>query len=713
VRELVSERLPDGGDPLAARVGEAAGGNPLLVTELIDSAVRHGSDVLRVPERLGQTVLLRLEDAGAAALELAEAVAVLGEAPLRLAAALAGLDGRAADRAADDLVGRHVLIAGDQLRFAQPVLGEALSATVAPFELAARHRRAAELLAGEGADADQIAAHLLRTRPSGERWVCDALRQAARTAVSRGAPAVAAQLLERALAEPPAVQERGSLLLELASARAAAGRRDAIETFEQALANVQDPVRRADAWRGLSRLLYARGEFTAAVTAGARGRAELPESDPLAERLLAVELTAASSVPELAADAIERLDALIDGAPTEPILLALLSTHQAARVIEIERVPELARRAVAGDPLVDPESHGIPLIYVAGALNFVDESALAEELLDRGLKRAVELGDPLAEVHVRSVRAWCRIYRGQLNLAGEDLDAILAAGELGWPSIDALCAMPLIVLRLERGDLDGARDALSRAPAGAQVGQAWFSGIVELAAGDAAAALSSFEAAGAELETGLGVVNPGVLPWRSSAAIAAAQLGKLEQARSLAAIEVQYARAAKGPRALGIALRVAGLVNDDPELLEQSVAVLEHSPARLELAQSLAFLGIAQRRAGRTLEARATLARAVELALDCGATQLVERTLTELRAAGARPRHRPRTGVQALTASERQTAELAAAGRTTRQIAASLFLSPKTVEGHLTSAFRKLRISSRAELSSRLASSDENEHPRR
>ena len=172
---------------------------------------------------------------------------------------------------------------------------------------------------------------------------------------------------------------------------------------------------------------------------------------------------------------------------------------------------------------------------------------------------------------------------------------------------------------------------------------------------------------------------------------------------------MEQARAAKGPRALGIALRVAGLIDDDPQLLQEAIDVLEHSPALLELARSLTFFGIAQRRAGHRPQARTTLSRALELALECGASPLVERTLSELRAAGARPRRRPRTGVMALTASERQTAELAAAGRTTRQIAATLFLSPKTVEGHLTSAFRKLGISSRAELGSRLARSEEAE----
>ncbi len=201
---------------------------------------------------------------------------MLDEAPLRLAAALAGLAPRAADRAADELIARHVLVAGEPLRFEQPLVGEALSATIAPFELAARHRRAAELLAGDHADPERIAAHLLRARPAGEEWVCGALRRAARAAMGRGAPVVAAELLERALAEPPVSDERGSLLLELASARAAAGRPEAIETFEQALARVTDPARRADAWLGLSRLLYAYGEFAGAATAGARGRAELP-----------------------------------------------------------------------------------------------------------------------------------------------------------------------------------------------------------------------------------------------------------------------------------------------------------------------------------------------------------------------------------------------------------------------------------------------------
>jgi DNA-binding CsgD family transcriptional regulator len=708
VSELVAERLPKADEAFAARVAETTGGNPFLVYGLIDSAERSGTEDLQIAEGVSRAVLQRLEGSSQQARALAEAVAVLGAAPLRLAGPLAGLARRDADRAADELVARNVISPGEPIRFAQPVLGDALSAALGPFERAARHLRAAQLLADEHADPDGIAVHLLRSRPGSEPWVCATLRRAARTALGRGDPAAAAELLERALAEPPEPADRGVLVLELAGARAVAGQPEAIETFEQALADVQDPERRAEAWRGLSRLLYANGDLVRAATAGARGRAELPEGHPLAERLLAAELTAASVAPELVLGAIERLDQLALGAPpSEPTLLALIATHQAARVTRIEQVVVLTRRAVAADPLIDPESRGIPLSHLSGALNWLDETVLAEQMLDAALVRSIELGDPLAEVNVRVTRAWSRICKGQLDLADDDLSAILAAGRLEWRSVDALCAMPLIVLRLERGDLAGARDALDRAPRGAQIGQGWFDGVVALAEGDTARALSSFEAAGNELEGILGIRNPGVLPWRSSAALAAWQLGQLDRARSLVAIELEQAYAVPCRRALGIALRVAGLVGEDSAQLDESVAVLEESPALLELARSLLFAGIVQRRAGRAPAARATLSRALELASECGAFALVEHARTELRMAGARPRQRPHTGPAALTPSERRTAELAASGRTTKQIAASLFLSPKTVEGQLTSVFRKLGISSRSELAPHLAASDE------
>jgi DNA-binding CsgD family transcriptional regulator len=138
-------------------------------------------------------------------------------------------------------------------------------------------------------------------------------------------------------------------------------------------------------------------------------------------------------------------------------------------------------------------------------------------------------------------------------------------------------------------------------------------------------------------------------------------------------------------------------------MLEESVRVLEHAPARLEHARSLTELGAALRRGRRHLDARAVLERAVDAADACGSTALAARALSELRAAGGRPRRRADVGPGALTPSERRVAELAGAGATTRQIAAELAVSPKTVETHLTRAYRKLGVRSRPELPDALA----------
>jgi DNA-binding NarL/FixJ family response regulator len=119
----------------------------------------------------------------------------------------------------------------------------------------------------------------------------------------------------------------------------------------------------------------------------------------------------------------------------------------------------------------------------------------------------------------------------------------------------------------------------------------------------------------------------------------------------------------------------------------------------LELAHSLAELGAALRRAGQRAAAREPLAEALDLAVRCGARRLAAFAREELKATGARPRRDWRTGVEALTPSELRIVRLAAEGRTNREIAHELFVTLKTVEGHLSRAYTKLGIERRAELS--------------
>jgi DNA-binding NarL/FixJ family response regulator len=153
-------------------------------------------------------------------------------------------------------------------------------------------------------------------------------------------------------------------------------------------------------------------------------------------------------------------------------------------------------------------------------------------------------------------------------------------------------------------------------------------------------------------------------------------------------------------------MRAAGVVagGDRGELLlREAIASFERGDARLERARAQADLGAMLRRRNRRTEARELLAEAVDVAHRSGAAPLAERAETELRATGARPRRVVLRGLDSLTASERRIAELASQGLTNREIAQTLFVTARTVEGHLTSVFRKLQLDSRTELPAALA----------
>jgi DNA-binding CsgD family transcriptional regulator len=126
--------------------------------------------------------------------------------------------------------------------------------------------------------------------------------------------------------------------------------------------------------------------------------------------------------------------------------------------------------------------------------------------------------------------------------------------------------------------------------------------------------------------------------------------------------------------------------------------VLAESEARLEHARALTDLGAALRRAGQRAASREPLRTGLDLAQSCGASALAERAHSELVSSGARPRRLVLRGVDSLTASERRVAEMASERLTNREIAQALYVTEKTVEGHLGHAYRKLDITSRSEL---------------
>jgi DNA-binding NarL/FixJ family response regulator len=196
------------------------------------------------------------------------------------------------------------------------------------------------------------------------------------------------------------------------------------------------------------------------------------------------------------------------------------------------------------------------------------------------------------------------------------------------------------------------------------------------------------------------VVNPAQHPWRSRKALALDRAGRTDEAIALAQEEVEVARRFGAPQALGRALYVLGTLRREKghAELEEAVELLAPSPAKLDHAKALAALGSALRRDRKPSDAREPLRQALELATVCGAEALADHARSELYASGARPRSEALSGVESLTPSELRVAELAAAGESNKDIAQGLYVTPKTVEVHLSNAYRKLGIRSRREL---------------
>jgi DNA-binding CsgD family transcriptional regulator len=235
-------------------------------------------------------------------------------------------------------------------------------------------------------------------------------------------------------------------------------------------------------------------------------------------------------------------------------------------------------------------------------------------------------------------------------------------------------------------------------------------GRLRCAQGRFAEAVEDFLACGKRL-TDRGTRHPGMVPWQSNAALALQRLEQPLDAHRLVDEELEQARRLGVARALGIALRAAGLVHGGPAglaMLDEAASVLVRSSARLEQARALTDQGAALRRANRRTEAREPLRRGLDLAVQCHAVPLADWARQELVAAGARPR-RGISGVDALTPSELRVARMAAEGMGNRAIAQALFVTVKTVEVHLGSAYRKLGVPSRTALAGALA---DDRHPR-
>jgi DNA-binding NarL/FixJ family response regulator len=389
--------------------------------------------------------------------------------------------------------------------------------------------------------------------------------------------------------------------------------------------------------------------------------------------------------------------------PGAKMLAAMAAMDWAVRDGSMEECTALACEALADGVLIEAENGHFT---VTGAVPLVlAESDVAMESYDAQLVDAHRRGSLFGVLAVNLWRGWALLLRGELRDAEASLREAHAQTLLYGlrEGIGVTTTIGFLVETLvEQGRVEDARTALEqvrRPSAPSFAGDHWRRGELELllAEGRHEEALSAAEEYRRLLQR---TDNPALAPWRTLTARALDGLGRTEEAIALAEEELGPARRWGAPGTIGRTLRVIGTLQRAEGLprLEEAVALLERSNARAERARALAALGAAIRRARRPSDAREPLRRALELADTVGAQGLVEEVRTELAAAGAQPRTTALSGVEALTASERRVAGLAADGQTNRDIAQALYVTPKTVEVHLSSAYRKLGIRSRREL---------------
>jgi DNA-binding CsgD family transcriptional regulator/tetratricopeptide (TPR) repeat protein len=714
-------------DEFCAACHQASGGNPFLLHELLRelgrdrgaaTAERAAAVAAVTPETVSRSVLLRVSRLAAGPRQLASAVALLGGgSTMYEAATLAGLDLEDGPSAAEALTRADILRSGATLEFVHPIVREVLYEELGSLERARRHGDAARVLATAGASPEKVAAQLLQSAPSGDAWVLERLREAASRAIGAGAPAIAADLLERALREPLVAEARADVLVELGRAECTAGRPDAAARFAAALEHCSDPLRRAEILLELGRVLYVGGQQANAATAIEEGLAVLGASRDAPASLLAelqaALLTVARIEPRLRERAVELMQELASRPASidsygERALLAQVAGQLVFEAAPRERALELARLALGDGDLIRQEtSDGMSWVSAMGVLGWCDDFDGFDAVNDLALADARRRGSVTGYATAIYGYSFSHYYRGMLADAVVDAEQAIAAERDGWSQFLLAARAQLAWALIERGELDAATAVLDGAgdePSGMQALILEARARIHLARVQPGLALHAALAAGRLFSEQALIPNPSLLPWRSRAAVAAAQLGDAGQAEDLLEQELALARRFGAPRPIGVALVATGVIRGATGLaaLAEAVDVLAHSPAKLEYARALVLHGAALRHQGKLGAARERLRAGLDISAACGATAIEARANNELVAADGRPRRRRSTGADALTPAEQRIARQAIEGMTNREIAQASFISLRTVETHLTHTYQKLGITTRTELGAML-----------
>jgi DNA-binding CsgD family transcriptional regulator len=552
--------------------------------------------------------------------------------------------------------------------------------------------------------------------PAGSEAVATRLREAGLSALARGATEVAVRRLRRALGENAAAPPRPELLFDLGRAEAAGRDPGCLPHLQEAFALAGEELK-PDVAVVLAEVLAGAGAWAPVREVVAEALAVARPGSSSHGYLIPTQAVMRANDVHFAEQFFADWDdhvALAKGEDWAALAMSALLAHQSA-LIGRPRAEVLAhaRAATAGERLLAEHGGGswVPMQAMMALVN-IDALEEAQSWADAVAAAGRRTGASLHLFGGIASSSWVKARRGDLRSAEATLIPMVelaqSTGMAMWLTSLAFIFQDVAAERpsldVLTGELDGLElpESFQTTYGGAIMWDA--RSRIALARGDREAALADLRL----LEPVFRAlrVGPGVSPWRSRFALAL-RPDDPRAAAELAAEELELARAAGYPRAIGVALRAAAVLGGDEEPLRESLEVLRDTPAALERVYTHVELGALLRRAQRLPEAREHLAAAVDGAARCGAERTLQRATDELVAAGARPRRRAVTGREALTPRELRIAELAAGGQTNAEIAQALFVSLKTVETHLSHVYSKLGLSgrgSRSALASALSS---------
>jgi DNA-binding CsgD family transcriptional regulator len=709
--ELLAASAPEATDPVREwLLGEAAG-NPLALLELprgLSAAQLQGRAAL--PETAPLTSRLRsafveridrLPSETQAALLIA-AVDESGEPAAVMGAVVeAGMPANALDAA--ERAGLLRVVAG-RIVFRHPLVRSALLESTTDSQRRAAHASLAAALGGEE-HADRRAWHRALATLAADEDVAGALMMSARRYKARGGHASAATAFARAAELTADVDRRGERLAAAADAAWSGGQPErARELIARALPLMTGQAR--------AELLHLRGVIEAR-TGDMRGAVPvlIEAADASQDVSLTLDaLTEATEAAEYSGGYLEaaeigaRADAVDPRTSTDRFRVAALSGIGAELAGDHARADARLREALRrAEQLEDPH----PLIWASlvasmgsGAGTFADGLPYSTRAVtiarQRGLLSTLPIG------LWAQANAYFGLGRFHLGRAAAD-EGVSLARDFGHRSGASWNLTALAQLDALRGDEAAARDRADEAmETAATVGATMIVGFAEWALGMLELTLGRPHEATDRLLLVTAIDRPESNPLTALWSIpdlidAAARSGRLDEAADRFARYTAWMRHSSSPERLSVLARCRALVGDG-DVAEQFETALTPGVSPFLQARTELLYGEWLRRERRPGEARPHLRRAAERFRQAGAPPWQERAEAELRATGETARRREVWTLDRLTPQELQISGLVATGMTNRQIAAQLYLSPRTIDYHLRKVFTKLGVASRAEL---------------